>query len=256
MEVSPYLLQLVGVGFLWVSFHCVGMCGPIVASVNTAVSDEGNRRKRLWEGTLNILSYQSGRAITYAILGLAAGWLGASIEGAVQELTRFAALAIAGALIGAGLWTLPPVQRRIGQGTTEEVGQFGARLGQIARRITRLFPSTGRLRLIAFGAVMGLLPCMLMFWVLGLAASTAAPLEGMLVMLGLIAMTTPVLIVAGTSPLLAGEGWRRHGEWITSAAVIVSGLWLGLIGAAANGWIDHVHLTFELQETGYTVMLW
>ena len=53
-----------------------------------------------------------------------------------------------------------------------------------------------------------------------------------------------------TEPLLRALGLDER------AAVIVSGLWLGLIGAAANGWIDHVHLTFELQETGYTVMLW
>jgi hypothetical protein len=256
MELSPYLLQLVGVGFLWVSFHCVGMCGPIVASMNTAVSGQETRRRRLWEGALNILSYQSGRAVTYAILGLGAGWLGASIEGAVQDLTRFAALAIAAALVGAGLWTLPPVHRRLGAGTTEEVGRLGSRLGQAARRLSRLIPSQGRLRFVVFGAVMGLLPCMLMFWVLGLAASTADPLEGMLVMLGLIAMTTPVLIFAGTSPLLAGGFWQRHGEWVTSVAVIISGVWLGMIGAAANGWIEHVHLTFDLQGTGYTVMLW
>lgn len=267
MPLTPYLFQLFGVGILWVSFHCVGMCGPIVASLNTAVSKDGSKWQRVRQGAGNILAYQAGRAVTYVILGALAGWIGASVEGAIQGVTKIAGLLTAVALVGAGVWQLPPVHAALlggsdGQGNSQggggagRIGRFGTALGAAARRITRLFPHTGRLRLTAFGAVMGLLPCMLMFWVLGLAASTAHPLQGALVMLGLIVMTTPVLIFAGTSPLLAGGFWRRHGEWVTAGAVIISGLWLGVIAAAANGWIEHFHIVFDWGGEGYTIMLW
>ena len=37
--------------------------------------------------------------------------------------------------------------------------------------------------------------------------------------------------------------------------MMVSGVWLGLIAAAANGWVDHLHVPFRLFGELYTVML-
>ncbi len=258
---TPYIVQLLGIGLLWVSLHCVGMCGPIMVMLNTgtaAASEESSGGADLWVGVRNVFAYQTGRAVTYALLGAMAGGFGAVLETTVRVVSRSTVLVVAAALIVAGLARLPVIRRHL---TGREEGSdalsgLGARLGRAGRRLSRLVPDRGRLRIGAFGAVMGLLPCMLMFWVLGLAASTADPVQGAGIMVGLVVATTPVLVLAGTSPLLAGSSWRQYGETITSLALLVSGTWLGLVGAAANGWIDHLHVAFELGERAFKIMLW
>jgi sulfite exporter TauE/SafE len=97
---------------------------------------------------------------------------------------------------------------------------------------------------------------MLMFWVLGLAASTGGALTGAAVMVGLVVMTTPVLLIAGTSPLLARGKMRQWGDTVAALALLISGVWLGLVGAAANGWIDHLHFMFAIGEQSFKMMLW
>jgi len=55
------------------SFHCVGMCGPIAFLLPV---DRNNPVKRV----LQILSYHSGRIITYGTIGLLFGFLGKSLH--------------------------------------------------------------------------------------------------------------------------------------------------------------------------------
>jgi sulfite exporter TauE/SafE len=256
---TPHLVQLLGIGLLWVSLHCVGMCGPIVAMLNAGDAASSEASSDLWSGARNVLAYQTGRAITYALMGAAVGGLGAVVETAIQSISRSTVGIVAIALLVAGLLRAPPVKRRLragDSGSTDALSGVGARLGRAARRLSRLMPDRGRLRIGAFGAVMGLLPCMLMFWVLGLAASTADPIRGAGLMVGLVVATTPVLVLAGTSPLLAGSWWRRHGEAITSLALMASGVWLGLVAAAANGWIAHARVAFEIGGRAFKIMLW
>lgn len=249
----PYLVQLAVIGFLWVTLHCVGMCGPIVAGLVTADVDSGeNHRAR--ESAFRVLAYQSGRALTYALLGAGAGAVGASINHIVRGVGEVAALGMGLVLVGAGL-----THALGGLHTTSsasQIGGFGLKLGRIARTIARLVPAPGLWRFALFGAVMGFLPCMLMFWVLGLAASTGSPLAGAGLLVGLVAMTTPVLLAAGTTPALAGGWLRRHGTWVVAAALLISGLWLGLIGAAANGWIAHASIEFGAGAQTFKLMFW
>lgn len=250
---TPYLVQLFAVGILWVSFHCVGMCGPIVAGLNTAHVDGDERWPRIRQGTINILAYQAGRAVTYVILGALAGWIGGSVDGLVRGVGKVSALVTAVVLIGMAVSKLAPLGPT---GADAAGGAVGSRLGGIARKLTRLLPGEGTARLALFGGVMGFLPCMLMFWVLGLAASTGNPMYGAGVMGGLIVMTTPVLVFAGTSPLVAKGAMREYGDTFSAVALLVSGIWLALVGVAANGWIEHFHFAFRLSGESFKVMLW
>jgi uncharacterized protein len=253
----PQYTQLFGLGLLWVTVHCAGMCGPIVGSLVATRRAEGTWLSRLGQRASSVLAYQGGRAVTYAIIGASAGAAGAAVEGLIGDLTRVAGLLVAVALIGLGLSRIGPIARRLrrarGAATTSTTGAF---VGAALRRVRRLLPKQGVLQMAAVGAVLGLLPCMLMFWVLGLSASTASPLHGALIMVGLVVLTTPVLLLAGTAPLICKPSFRRIGERLIPWAVIVSGLWLALISAAANGWIDHVHLPFGLFGEKFVVMLW
>lgn len=256
-EYPPQYTQLLGLGLLWVTVHCSGMCGPIVGSLVASRSQEGTWFEQLRQRAGNVLAYQGGRALTYAAIGAAAGLAGAAVEGVVGDLTRAAGLLVAVALVGVGLARIEPIARRLklsgGTATTSSTGKF---LGAAMRRVRNLVPRRGPLQMMAIGAVMGLLPCMLMFWVLGLSASTASPLHGALIMVGLVALTTPVLLFAGTAPLVCKPALRRLGERLIPYAIVLSGVWMGLISAAANGWIDHLHLPFELFGEKLVVMFW
>lgn len=55
------------------SFHCLGMCAPITWAV------PGNAGKK-WKWLSGRLVYNTGRVITYALLGVIAGLLGSSIS--------------------------------------------------------------------------------------------------------------------------------------------------------------------------------
>lgn len=249
---TPYLVQLFAIGLMWVSLHCVGMCGPIVAGLNAAHEEGDGSDGRWWRfsrGVRRILAYQSGRAVTYAVFGAVAGTVGASVETIIGQIGDVAALATGGVLVVLGGYRLV-VSGRPGP------GGVGQRLGGAARRLSRLLPNRGPIRFAVFGLVMGFLPCMLMFWVLGLAASTADPLTGAGLMVGLVAMTTPVLVLAGAGPLVADGPLRRHGNTITSAALAVSGIWLVLVGAAANGWVPHAGFDFEVAGRTFKMMFW
>lgn len=251
----PYMLQLIGVGVVWVSFHCIGMCGPIVAGLNAANCDPSEQSNWIRAGTLNILTYQLGRAVTYAGLGAAAGFLGESLDAAIAGVGHVVALVAGILLLLAGLARIAGVRLSFSDRASGP-DTVGGSLGRAARRLTRFVGGRGRLRFAVFGAVMGFLPCMLMFWVLGLAASTGSALGGVGVMLGLVVLTTPVLIFAGNAPLAAGSAVQRYGETIASAALAVSGVWLLLIGAAANGWIEHLAYSVETQWGPLKIMFW
>ncbi len=108
---------------------------------------------------------------------------------------------------------------------------------------------TRHLRIFALGAAMGLLPCMITLWTLGLAATTGSPIHGALLMLLLVAMTTPVLL--GVT-LLARVVPKRFGRALPGVLMGLSAAWLLMVGLAGLGVVDHLHLSVG----AYTLMLW
>ena len=52
-----------------------------------------------------------------------------------------------------------------------------------------------------------------------------------------------------------GGGQELSSEWVGPVAMMVSGVWMGLIAAAANGWIEHIHIQFKLFGEKYVLML-
>lgn len=252
--------QLIGLGVIWINVHCAGMCGPILAGITaTPGRADQSRWSRLRASSGRVLAYQSGRALMYALLGALAGVLGALLETTLTSITHIAGLVMAVGLFGLGLSKLAAVRRLAARAGLKPDG-WAARAGQttggLARRLGRL--GAGPWRMVALGFAMGLLPCMIMFWVLGLAASTASPLHGALVMVTLVAMTTPVLLLAGASSALTCSTSRARvwGERLIPWLVMASAVWLGLVSAAANAWIDHIHLTFDVGTKTFVIMLW
>jgi sulfite exporter TauE/SafE len=253
----PQYLQLFGLGIFWISVHCAGMCGPIMAGLTASSANHSDPPlQRALHAARRVLAYQLGRALTYAALGATAGLLGHAIEDTLHGFASVAGLLVAAALILAGLAQVPIIKRKIPWITSARDAGAGRAIGAALRAVNKRWPKALPGRMLAIGALMGLLPCLLMFWVLSLSASTASPLHGALIMALLVALTTPVLLVAGCGPLLASPALRRRGQQLIPAAICLSGIWLGLISAAANGWIEHQHLNFSLAGQHYHMMFW
>jgi len=221
-----------------ITFHCAGMCGPIMLSFRFGMHQHARAgRRRL--ALMQLLAYQSGRAVVYAGLGAAAGglaWLlagsdlGARIGLGFATGTRGLVLVVAAAFVVAGLRRLRPprpVQRK-------PPGPV-ARLGRRAAAGLERRPVRGAALL---GLVMAAVPCLIPAWTLGLAATTASPVHGALLMLLLVAMTTPALLPFALLPscLPKAGRWNRQ---LQTAALLFSGLWLGVVGLAANGVLPH-----------------
>lgn len=251
--------QLLSVGLVWISFHCAGMCGPLLIGFDVAGAARG---VRALPGALGVLTYQAGRSLTYLLLGALAGLVGRGLTAVFEPAGAIFAL-----LFGLTVVTtlvIKEVRRR--QSLRPQPVKVGfskldpPKLSFVERLVSKLpralhplqGPDEGRhLRIFGLGAAMGLLPCMITYWALGLAATTGSPLHGALVMLLLVVMTTPVLLGVTLLPRLLP---RRAAllRSLPQVLMALSAMWLVMIGLAGLGLIAHQHLSVG----DYQIMLW
>ena len=243
---ATYYMQVVSLGLVWTFFHCSGMCGPLVAGLTSRATDPEERWPRVWVRIRRVLAYQAGRAVTYATLGAVVGVAGALFESGVREIAAMSGFVVAPliAILGVAKLTRRSLQSPAG----EKIG------GYVGALIRTLRQSPLRHRLLGSfltGLALGLLPCVLMFWTLGIAATTASPLHGAGVMLTLVAITTPTLLAAGCAVSL----WKiRWSEQLVGVVLLVSAVWMLLVALAANEMIPHAELTFRPSGEPYMVM--
>jgi len=222
------------------SLHCVGMCGPILIGFTQAVGrTPAARPAGAARGPapfhLEFLAYHAGRIWTYAMLGLAAGMLGgrARAGAAIYGWQRPVTVVLAAAVIAAGVLLLGilPAARL-------EAFLTGCGIARLRGRpwFAALAASPGPLPRLLLGAIMGLLPCGLVYAMLALVASLppAHAALGMLVFgLGTIPSLTAVLLFGRSI-----SAWvRRHGTRLVAATLILAGavmLWRALSSPAEH----------------------
>lgn len=246
--------QLLSMGLLWITLHCSGMCGPIVTGLlvhHTRQGASATARERVRCRVQGVLAYQSGRAVTYAIIGALAGLVGAGFDVSIEPVAR-AASVLAALIVGGMAWA--SWRDRGGQVRAQMSVQLGRRLGGLMRWVGVLVPAPGPSRMAVFGAIMGLLPCMIMFWVLGIAISSSDPLQGALMMITLVAMTTPMMLAVAASVGWVSHRFRAHLSAMVPVMMSMSAAWMALVALAANGLIAHQSVTFEVLGTTYVVM--
>lgn len=221
------LAQLLGVGVIWMSVHCAGMCGPIVLGLGVT-------------GPARVLQYQAGRAVTYALLGGAAGLLGDGLA----RMSSKAGVVVALLLGVVALMRAFNVRLRMPSRAGARVVRIGAPPSFFDATLTRIMRVVTGAPPFALGAALAFMPCMIALWALGLAALTASALWGAVVMVALVAMTTPWLLLAGALARVSARFSR--------VMLGVAGAWLILVAAAGAGLIGHVHA----RVGGFTLMLW
>src|ERR1700693_5589153 len=230
-------LLLIFVSGLLLSFHCVGMCGGFVALLavrpvgslvpvtGLSASLAGSWRSVLPEQVV----FNLGRLATYALLGAAAGGLGAA--GTASSRTgrlQGGLMLAAGIFIFSSGLALSGLLRHwsLFRNVTAAPRPWLAHCIELVLRLPRAA------RAVPLGMLWGFLPCGLIYAMLARAASTASTTEGALVMLAFGAGTIPALLLvaffAGAFSLALREKMVR----LSGAFLALIGVWTFYRGIA------------------------
>jgi len=239
MEGDLPLLGAVLVTSLVGSLHCAGMCGAFVA-IATGVGSGARERARLQS------LYHGGRLAGYASLGVACGALGKALDLGANSLgmTRAAAWLAAGTIVAVGLLAaLKELGVRLPRSRTPRWAQRLFERG--ARAAQGMSPSR---RAGVIGLLTVLLPCGWLYAFAILAAGTASPALGGLVMATFWVGTVPVLALVG---LGAGAVRRRLGPKARlAAACLVMGLGAATLLRAAGADLSGVRAAMGAEADG------
>jgi len=162
------------------SFHCIGMCGPIVLALPPG--EHGNVAF-----ILGRLLYNAGRVLTYAILGAVFGLLGTGIS--VAGLQQWASISLGVVILLAVL--LPSKSKQV----FIDKLQFSLLTSRLKIYFGKLFKKSSQGSLFLIGIVNGFLPCGFVYIGIAGAIATGSLLNGILYM---------ALFGTGTIPIMFG----------------------------------------------------
>ena len=215
------------------SLHCIGMCGPILLGFaevfnRTPLTIDGQpasndglvQPRRSLAG--DFACYHFGRIWTYAMLGFGAGLFGQGIRDSGAYLgwqfplsIVISATVIVSGVILLGVLPIGKVNAWLsGCGAEELTGK---------KWLVKLIHHRGRVARLLLGAVMGLLPCGMVYAVLLVVAAMPTPLHsatGMIIFgIGTLPSLTSVLL----TPRLVPRRYRTYGSRVVAAMIIMAG---------------------------------
>ena len=197
------------------SFHCVGMCGGVVAAL--ALTRGGHP---LAARLGSQVCYNLGRVTTYTLLGALAGLIGSALD--FRALRSFSSWFF----IGANLFVIAVgLSSALGLGALNLSSLEGRGARLFAAPLKRLVASDSSLASFPLGLLLGLLPCGLVYAPLMAAAASGGPGLGAATMAALGLGTIPMLLLLGTvSSAVSGT--------LRAAMLRLAGLAVALMGAA------------------------
>ena len=196
------------IGFLG-SLHCLGMCGPIAL----ALPFQGTSKIR---SVLNLLLYNSGRTISYAIIGIIPGILGLGIQLAGFQKyfsIGFGILFLLAALLSINL------ERKI---TTLKPIQFIT--GKVQSGMAVLLKKRGAASMMGIGLANGFLPCGLVYVALAGALAASSITGSMLYIVFFGLGTFPMMFVISSAGSLISLKLRNRLKKITPLFLFLFGL--------------------------------
>jgi sulfite exporter TauE/SafE len=225
-ELFPALTAALLAGLLG-SAHCLGMCAGIsgLFAVNSSVTT--------MRGQIPMaITYNAGRVVSYAILGIVVGTFGSVIvkaspgmAGTIRMLSGVVIILV-GLKVAFDLRLLNPLER-----------MGGTLWSRIAPAAQRLVPVTSIPRAFGLGLVWGWLPCGLVYSVLLIAATTARPVDGAAVMFVFGIGTMPAMVLTGLGAAQLAQLMRRRSTRVGLGLLIVV---LGALTIAMplSGWMS------------------
>jgi uncharacterized protein len=200
--------------------HCVGMCGMIVL----AYSSQHARGETFWmkKEWLVHLAYNVGRIFSYALLGALVGYAGLSlsmVQGAASVISIVGGIAMI--LAGLAMLGVLPVPVALSPGGSSlALKKFRARL-----LLAPSIPSK-----LSLGLLTPLLPCGVLYAMIGKAANAGGAAEGALTMAVFGAGMAPGLLALGSLSSLLSVKMRRGAEIVAAVTIVLMGVILVLRG--------------------------
>lgn len=208
---TAFTIGLVG------SLHCIGMCGPIAVALPL-----GNRR---WtEKIAGALLYNTGRSLTYGVLGALFGLLGKGIH--MAGFQQWTSIILGMAMI---LGVVFPFVFKNQFNTEKLLNGYAA---GIIRRFRGLFGKQSLHNLFIIGLLNGLLPCGLVYVAVAGALNTGDVIPGILFMLVFGIGTTPVMMGISLAGNMIGAGIRQWVNKLIPYMIVTLGILFILRGLA------------------------
>ena len=198
------------------SLHCISMCGPLA----TVGCRAGFSRST----TLGPLLFVLGKLASYSILGLLAGWLGATLIGTGMLGRTTAIVSLAGGVlmlvvIAWSRWRSVPGSAGLSVAIAKSALKFGKRAPLL------------------LGVSAALLPCGLLYAMVARSAAAGTPLQGMTLMQAFGLGTTPALLGLGVLLRWIPQRWNRFGGALGEIILVLTALlliWRGIGGLTAG----------------------
>lgn len=222
----PQVDQSFGYGMLFVvglltSLHCIAMCGGINLSqcVNQSEAENGSKLAGLKPSIL----YNTGRVISYTIVGGLAGALGSVVtfSGAAKGIVSIGA-GVVMMLIGIKMLDLFPWLRRFNLSSPKFLGK-------------KISGNHGKLGPFYVGLLNGLMPCGPLQTMQIYALGTGNPLAGAGAMFFFSLGTVPLLFGFGAVSSLLSSKFNQRMLKISGALIIVLGLTMVSRGLSLSG---------------------
>ena len=201
--ITAFTIGLVG------SLHCFGMCGPIAIAIPM---HRNNWPLKVIGGVL----YNSGRIITYGILGGIFGLLGRGIH--LAGLQQWTSIGLGVIMI---LSVLFPVVFR------ENIKLdrvFSGYAGRLIGRFRVLFSKRALGNLLFIGLLNGLLPCGLVYMAIAGAINTNDVVMGVAFMMMFGIGTTPALLLLSLAGNVVTSGFRKKAVKVIPVFIIILGI--------------------------------
>lgn len=209
--------------------HCIGMCGPIVASYSIS-GKAGAERRFFMSLMLPHLLYNAGRIMTYALIGGAAGFAGSmiNIAGGLSGLQNTVSWVAGLLMIVMGVSIL---------GFSGKMAWLEKHNFFIFKKGKGILKSDSTLKYFPLGLLFGFLPCGFSMAAFAASAGTGSAGSGMLLSFLFGLGTMPSLFIFGLAASFISSKLRGFFYRAAGATVILMGILFLLRGAG-----HHAHM--------------
>lgn len=211
--ISAMVLGLMG------SFHCLGMCGPIVLALPLHGNSVG---QKIYGGVL----YNLGRTVTYGAMGALFGLVG-------QGLQLVGFQQVVSVIMGAAMIVSVMFPKIFRNHYSLEQSAFRW-IGKLKKTIVEMFSIRSFQSLFFIGLLNGLLPCGLVYIAIAGAIATGSVTMGAGYMMVFGIGTLPLLLLLGVAGNVLSHNIRQRINSLIPILVVMVGIFFVLRGLNLN----------------------
>lgn len=204
----PYLALTMG---LLSSFHCIGMCGPIAMALPV-------HKGTAWQRSAGLLTYNVGRACSYALLGAVVGIFGNALS--LMGYLKYVSILAGVLMLAYVIWPKGFANLLVAPGFLQRPVHL------IKKQMSELLHSHRMRGWFLLGTLNGLLPCGLVYLALMSSLATGSSVHGAIFMFIFGMGTWPAMMTVGFFKNWVTPAVRTRFHQITPIFIAIAGAWL------------------------------